>query len=570
MTGEELLSLLDLVERMRLSGERRLGLLEPDAVWNMTVFLMRRHLTGRLVTPTSLARAAEVPYTTALRRIEEMFQAGLLVRRPRTRSGLSHSIHPSALLVDRVFAHGREIKAAIAQALGGREDPGSFYLGTSYLSARIIPPPAVPESGLGPGQSLGILLYNDPVFFVGEALRHEIAHLLGGPVRFEGRVLDELRERALANAALPRSEFDILAVDLPWMGEYAQKGVLLPLDELVAASGLNRADFYPASWAAGRAGGRQHGIPIQTTAEVLIYRRDMLEARGLEPPATTDELLAVARALHAPGEGIYGVSWAGAQGLPVGYAFMLFLADFGQPLLSLRRVPDGWDPSPVAGDELRPRIDTGPARLAAEFMRELLEVSPPDVLETSWIEQIELVSRGNAALAYIWAIRAARFERDPASPARGNVGFLPHPLGGPLREGERRGNVSAIGGFVLAIPANLEPARVPLAWRAIEWLTSPEVMKLFVQHGGLCTPRFSVAADVEVRRIAPVIAAIDAMAKEGQLRLWPRPPVPEFAAIATILGEEIHAMLRRTRTIPTALRHAQSRIDRLMRANGRY
>ncbi len=570
MTAEELLSLLDLVERMRLSGERRLELFEPDPVWNMTVFLMRRHLTGRLVTPTSLAHAAEVPYTTALRRIEEMFKAGLLVRRPRTRSGLSHSIHPSAMLVDRVFAYGREIKASIARALGEREDASSFYLGTSYLSARIIPPPSVPASGLGPGQSLNILLYNDPFFFVGEELRREIAHLLGGKVRFQGCVLDELRLRALANAARARSEFDILAVDLPWMGEYAGDGVLLPLDELIALSGLNRADFYPASWAAGRAGGHQYGIPLQTTPEVLVYRRDMLEARGLEPPATTDALLAVARTLHAPAERIFGVSWAGAPGLPIGYAFMLFLADFGQPLLSLRRVPEGYDASHIAGEELRPQIDTPRARLAAEFMRELLEVSPPDVLETSWIEQIELVSRGNAALAYIWAIRAARFERDPSSPARGNVGFLPHPLGGTLTEGDRRGNVSAIGGFVLAIPANLDPERVPLAWRTIEWLTSPEVMKLFVQHGGLCTPRFSVAADIEVRRLSPVIAGVDEMAKKGQLRLWPRPPVPEFAAITSILGQEVHVMLRRDQTIRAALRRAQDRVDRLMRAHNRY
>ncbi len=70
-----------------------------------------------------------------------------------------------------------------------------------------------------------------------------------------------------------------------------------------------------------------------------------------------------------------------------------------------------------------------------------------------------------------------------------------------------------------------------------------------------------------MRQLSPVIASVDAMAKQGLLRLWPRPPVPELAAITAILGEEIHAMLRRTQTIRAALRRAQDRADRLMGAH---
>ena len=95
VTKEEVLSLIDLLERVRVPAERQFGLSEPDPLWNMTVYLMKRHLTGMLVTPTSLAHAADVPYTTALRRIDEMHGKGLLVYRPRTRSGRSFSIHPS-------------------------------------------------------------------------------------------------------------------------------------------------------------------------------------------------------------------------------------------------------------------------------------------------------------------------------------------------------------------------------------------------------------------------------------------------------------------------------------------
>ena len=133
-----------------------------------------------------------------------------------------------------------------------------------------------------------------------------------------------------------------------------------------------------------------------------------------------------------------------------------------------------------------------------------------------------------------------------------------------------RDNVSPIGGFVLGIPANVDPDRVVLAWRAIEWFTSPEVIKLFVQHGSYAMPRFSVAADPEVRRLSPVIPAVDAMAKKGQLRLWPRPPVAEYPAIVAILGEEVHNMLSRTQSVRQTLAHAQGRVDALMREHHHY
>jgi multiple sugar transport system substrate-binding protein len=171
-------------------------------------------------------------------------------------------------------------------------------------------------------------------------------------------------------------------------------------------------------------------------------------------------------------------------------------------------------------------------------------------------------------MMYEWASRASRLS--PGSPAAGRLGFLPHPAGAWGSGAAARGNVSPIGGFALGIPANISANRVATAWRALEWLTSPEVIKLFVQHGGAVMPRFSVAADPEVRRLSPVIPAVDAMAKKGQLRLWPRPPVAEYPAIVAILGDEFHKMLKREQSVGDALAGAQARVDALMRAHGHY
>ncbi|MGH7120080.1 MAG: extracellular solute-binding protein, partial [Acetobacteraceae bacterium] len=337
-----------------------------------------------------------------------------------------------------------------------------------------------------------------------------------------------------------------------------------PLDDLIARSDINRADFHPAHWQAAHCSGHQYGIPFQTNPELLFCRGDILQAHGVDPPTTTDELLAVAAQVHAPGERMYGIGWTAAPGTPVGHAFMMFMADFGQPLLNLMRVGDGYSAVNAGGDELHAMVYTPHGRLAAEFMRALLPVSPPHILSMSWTEQVKLFAQGHVAMTYAWSSRAARFELDPDSSSRENTLYLPHPTGTPHARLPRRKNISPLGGFLLAMPANLPRERIRVAWQGIQWLTSPEVMKLFVRSGIMATPRFSVARDPQVRALSPMIDVVDTMAKVGQLRLWPRPSVPQFSDIAAGLGREIHAMLSGRQSVRAALWNSQRCIDRLL------
>jgi len=571
MSAEELISLLDFLERVRVPTEKWFESIQPDAVWNMIVYLMRRHYAGKLVTPTSLARAADVPYATAVRRMNDMLANGLLIRRPRTKSGRSDGMHPSPELIRRAFACANEIKTSIARSLGrNADDARSFYLGASHLSASIIPPPTGLRVRPKFGGALRIALYDDPSFSITGNLREEISGLMDGRVSFQAFPMDELRGHILEDASKPTSAYDIVQVNLPWIGEFSENEILLPLDEFIEASNVNRADFHPAEWEGARNRGHQRAIPLHTAPQVFFCRRDMFEAVGVELPSTTDQVLVAAQKLHVPKEGVFGVVWNGAAKTPVGQSYIQFLADFGQPVLNLRPVPGGYDATHVEGEEYRPLVSSQRSRMTAEFMMELLEVSPPNVLELPLGQASVVFGSGKAAMAYEFANRAARFEFDDNSPARGNVSYLPHPIGAREAGRLRRKHVSPIGGLVLGIPSNIDPKRREFAWNSLLWLTSPEVIKLLVTRGGIVSPRFSVAADPEVRKLSPVIAAVDEMAKRGELRLWPRPPVAEYQKIIDVLGEEIHAMLRRDKTIKAALNMAQNRIDKMMRDAKRY
>jgi multiple sugar transport system substrate-binding protein len=237
------------------------------------------------------------------------------------------------------------------------------------------------------------------------------------------------------------------------------------------------------------------------------------------------------------------------------------MADFGQPILDLPRNAGGFDTDRLAERDYRATIDTSAGLQAAEFLLALLECSPPDILSMSWYERIRPYAAGQIAMAYGYTLLAPYFERDPQSPARGQTGYLPHPCGPGARP------VAPVGGYVMGIPANIAPERLPAAVEALKVFTSPEAQKLYVQNGSRTNPRYSVGADPEVRRASPIFEAVDGMSWRDELQFWPRPPIPEIAEIIQICGEEFHDMLRGIVTPRDALRRSQERADALIAKN---
>lgn len=565
-TPEETIRFIEFLEEMEAEREGVLPLSTPDPYLRITLFLMRNHLEGKLTTISSLAIASGAPYATAMRRINEMTASGLIDQRPRSSSGRTFSLHPAPALIDGFTDYAHRVKLVIGRAMGLGEGgrPADYYFGGSYLRAQIIPLPAARTEPLGIVAPLRILVHADPTFMAMDSLKRQFEQLLGTAIRNRALSIDRLRLEALANAERASSAYDIIAVDLPWIGEFAEKGVLAPLDEAVTREGMNVSDFHAAGWAGCLHGGKPYGVPIQTTPELLLYRTDLFAEAGLAPPRTTDDLLAVARALHRPERGVRGIAWNGARGTPLGHTFMFAMADFGRPVVNLKPRGDGFDPLDLGGERLRPMIDTAEGRLAAEFLMALLDVSAPGVLSMSWFERVKAYACGDVAMAYGYSLLAPYFELDPASPAHGNTGFLPHPAAPGCRP------VAPVGGYVLGIPANLAPERRLATEKAVRLLTSAEACKLYITNGSRVCPRYSVSADPEVRALSPIVEAVDDLARGGRLQLWPRPPVPEFAEITTVLGEEIHDMLRRRKSLARALSDAQNRADALMRAAGRY
>ncbi len=561
----KMLRILSFLEDFGAELEASIELFAPNPFFQMSLHLVRSHLEAKTVTPTSLIGASQVPYATANRRLKEMVEAGLIEQRPRTQSGKSFSMHPSEKLFEQWMQLSSRVERLAEAQFGGRErapDTKDYYFGGSYMSARSIPPLKVLSEPLKVSGGIRVLVHGDPTFMVMDNLKRQFELVIGTQIHQRAFSIDRLREEAIRNAERKTSRYDIIALDLPWVGGYAERGMLMPLDEAMDIDRIDPADFHTAGWQAAHWGARPYGVPAQTTPELLFYRKDLFADAGLKPPATTDKLLQAAGRLHDPSRGRYAIAWNAARGTALGHTVLMTIADFTQPVLNLPPIAGGFKTDDLAARDYRPTIDTEAGLRAAEFLIQMLKYSPPDILSMSWYERIRSYAAGNIAMAYGYTLLAPYFELNETSPACGQTGYLPHPAGSGASP------VAPVGGYVMGIPANLPPERIKPAVEALIVFTSPEAQKLYVQNGSRTNPRYSVGADPEVRRASPIFEAVDDMSWRDELQFWPRPPVPEICEIIQICGEEFHDMLRGITSAREALHKAQERADALMQPNG--
>ena len=567
MTEYELLRIITFLERVRQPYQELLPTAEEDPSWNLLLYLIKQNLAGTPITISTLASAAHIPYATAMRRIHELIDGGFIIRKPAGDTGKSFTLEPSPQLSESFQAFARRIKSLLAETFGLRSKPEeeeNFYFGGSYFAAQIIPPPHLIESLFRGQRELKFLLNYDNYFASMMNMWADFRNNMSSRKNFDLLKLPELHARMIENAAKKESDYDIVAINAPWLGEAAQKNLFRPLNGFIENSSISPLDFHTSVWAMGTWKGQQIGVPIYCTIELLAARTDVFTRDRIEYPSTFNETIAAAKHFHKPSKGFYGISWNGGRGMPIASTFMFLMGCCGESVLSMPKSQLFFTVDKAVGEQLRPKILSDAGFHVLEYLHALVQYSPPDILETDWDRRTIAFMTGQTAMAYCWTVRAARFEYDVNSTVKQKVTYLQQPRG----PGGASNN--PMGGFLLCIPSNLPDDRVELAFEAIAWMTSPEAMKANVQNGFPVAPRFSVSADPEAAATSPIVRVVDRLAKRNLLKSWPRPPVPEYLSLEAILGEEIHRALRGEVTDRQALTSAQEQVDKLMHEAGYY
>ena len=338
---------LDFIEQQDDEVRRALSIKTGYDETKLFVALLRNHLNGKLTTSSSLAQSSGLSYGTSIRAISSIEDRGLLVRRSRTDTGKSFSLHPSEKLILEWQEYARRVHSLLDSTIGlssklGRKSSDYFY-GSSYNSGSILSPPSVLSSKLSLNKQLRILVHADPTFMAMHVLKKQFESILGVPIQSRALSIDRLREEIIKNSTAKHSNYDIIACDLPWFGEMAEKGRFLPLDNLISNTGFDTSDFHSEALASARYKGNQYGVPVQTTPDLLVYRRDLFESKGLKAPHTIDDTLIAAQTLHSRSRNVSGIAWNAARGTPLGHTFLFTMGAFGQPAINFRAIENGFD-----------------------------------------------------------------------------------------------------------------------------------------------------------------------------------------------------------------------------------
>jgi multiple sugar transport system substrate-binding protein len=329
--------------------------------------------------------------------------------------------------------------------------------------------------------------------------------------------------------------YDVLFMDEPWVPPLSE--FLLPLNERMKT--LDVADFVPTTVASGAFQGTQYAIPVDPNVQILVYRKDLFEQKGLKPPATWDELLAAAKALHDPAKERYGIAVTASSDIQTALYMLLAMWSHGAELV---------DASGRGG------LNTPAGRKGGEVFLELLKSTPPNVRSYNFADVNKVIQLGQAAMAIQWASGARPMEDKNRSTVAGKLGYTKVPKA--VRQTPMRGV------WTIAIAKNSPNQEA--AWQFATWLSGKEFGQAAVKYpsatSAIHSPRFSVLRDPSTKAQLPYA---DALLDSLQITKE-RPRLREYADIQEHLRVTAGKLTAGEVTLDAAVKEIDAGTNRIL------
>ena len=118
----------------------------------------------------------------------------------------------------------------------------------------------------------------------------------------------ELHDKILVSAS-SQSLPDVARLDIAWLPEFQQMGVLVALDQEMPDFSEVAGTLLDSALSTANIGGSYYALPLNTNSKILFYNTAMLEAAGEEVITTMDEWVEAVRKLsgtNANGQQIWG------------------------------------------------------------------------------------------------------------------------------------------------------------------------------------------------------------------------------------------------------------------------
>jgi polyol transport system substrate-binding protein len=270
----------------------------------------------------------------------------------------------------------------------------------------------------------------------------------------------KLREVITRDLSGGGGQFDVVMLGPYEAPQFGTNGWLKDLTEYAKDDeSYSVDDLIPAVKNALSANGKQYASPFYAESSFVMYRKDVLKAKGVTMPArpTWDQIAAIARRIDSPQ--MAGICLRGKPGWgDLGASFTTVLNTFGGTWWS--STPDG------KVDESQ--VDQPEFKEALKFYVDLVrDAGESDAANASYNECLTQYQDGKVAMWYDATVAAGSLEADD-SPVKGKNGYAL----APVRKTKASGWLWT---WALAIPQNSSDPDT--SWKYISWATGPDYIK---------------------------------------------------------------------------------------------
>lgn len=296
----------------------------------------------------------------------------------------------------------------------------------------------------------------------------EFEALTGIKVQVESYSQDEYMNKRLVDLSSGAGTFDLVMMDQAIV-QYSKADWVEALDDYIAnpkyfdAAGYDVDDFLPSLTRNTFINGKRFALPITGEAQILYYRKDVLEAAGIAVPTTFDELYKAAVALNKPGT-MAGMLLRGEK-IHTAWNSSGFIWSYGGKVFDNAENPTKAtfdSPEAVAGITMYAKL--------------LQDAGPAGVGNYTWYETVSDFQQGKAAMYLDASVFMSQIEDPKKSTVSGKVGYAGMPAG-------PAGALANTGAWMLSISASSK--NKPGAALFMSWVTSKETTLKIGEAAGI-------------------------------------------------------------------------------------
>lgn len=326
----------------------------------------------------------------------------------------------------------------------------------------------------------------------------------------------QMHDQLLNSLSSQSGEYDVISMDVVWVGEFAAAGYLETVDEIMMSRSWVPGDFNQGSMDSGKYSGKNYALPYFPDLGFLYFRKDILseEDQGFLVGGAYSwaDLLAMAE------------KYAGGD-TPYGYVFQAM--QYEGLTVNVNEFSDNWADVSGGLEQMKAFVDSASA--------------PEDILNYTEGETANAFVNGEAVFARNWPYMNGMIASGEHNVKMDQVGYAPLPTGG------------SVGGWLVGV--NAASGNKEGAAEFIAFLAGPEGQKINATVGSYLPGFNGLLEDSEV------LAANTLLEDEGFQNALQntiaRPVVANYSEVSDTIQINAHQYLSGNGDLETAANNIQ-------------